>query len=297
MTPLSSLTSLSPLLQTNSTQSLGPSLGAKPATSPPSLTTPHHLTPSLSTPYMTYSSASLSSIKSTHSEFTPSAITSSRHHLPHPSRYTDREVYTTPRGEAKKKTGVAKKKNVSKSKQITSTISTNTPSYVPGAGVREGGGGGGRRQVTATPGHVLDSGYSSGSGVRNRTGDQPLFPGKSGSNTRWSGTKTALQSTLHASPPLSHPPPSATTTSVTIPATLHVTGRRGGGEAGEERERGKVRQLEHEVTVLEQQLAEKTQAARGHVEEVTCMRSELARERAALARVSDGPSASLSLSV
>ena len=51
-------------------------------------------------------------------------------------------------------------------------------------------------------------------------------------------------------------------------------------------ERGRVRQLEQEVAVLEQQLAEKTQAARSHEEGIACMRSELARERAALARVS-----------
>ena len=78
--------------------------------------------------------------------------------------------------------------------------------------------------------------------------------------------------------------------SVSVPATLtnlHLSGHSkviGGG--GEGVERGRVRQLEHEVCLLEQQLAEKTQASLGHVEEITCMRSELARERAALARVS-----------
>ena len=58
------------------------------------------------------------------------------------------------------------------------------------------------------------------------------------------------------------------------------------GAGGElEQARARVRQLEREAAVLEQQLAEKTQSARGHVEELTCMRSELARERAVLARV------------
>lgn len=96
------------------------------------------------------------------------------------------------------------------------------------------------------------------------------------------------------SPSLPHPSPAA---SVSIPATIssiHLAGRGGGKGVNSSRreedvrwvERGRVRQLEHEVAVLEQQLSEKTRAARSHVEELTCLRSELARERAALARVS-----------
>lgn len=74
-------------------------------------------------------------------------------------------------------------------------------------------------------------------------------------------------------------------TSLSIPArisSLKISSD-GGDEDGVER--GRVRQLENEVSVLERQLVEKTKTAQSHLEEVTCVRSELARERASLARV------------
>lgn len=134
--------------------------------------------------------------------------------------------------------------------------------------------------------HILDSGYSSGSGATPRVGLHLSASDKGVVTSRNVAVSSALFS---GSPSLSHP------VCVSIPASVHVVGR-GGGEQGSrgrwgedskgELERGKVRQLEHEVTVLEQQLSEKTEAAKGHVEDLTCLRSELARERAALARVS-----------
>ena len=114
--------------------------------------------------------------------------------------------------------------------------------------------------------------------------------GSVSNSKRLSATPAA---TFSGSPLLPHPPPLAM--SVSIPATVSSlllggreelkSGERSNGTA-EERDRGRVRQLEHEVYVLEEQLSEKTQSARSHVEDLMCMRSELARERAALARVS-----------
>ena len=112
---------------------------------------------------------------------------------------------------------------------------------------------------------IFDSGYSSG--------------GVAGGRSSSSQLGRTTDKTLTGSPSLSLP--SAT---VSIPATL--SDLRVSGEGVRRVERGRVRQLEHEVSVLEQQLAEKTQSAQTRVAEVTCMRSELARERAALARVS-----------
>ena len=118
----------------------------------------------------------------------------------------------------------------------------------------------------------------------------------------------SLRSVPSSSSSLSPLTSSPHTLTLPVPATLTVSklvlsGKEGekegegssprSGEGGEteriklERERSRVRQLEHEVSVLEQQLSEKTRASVGYVEELTCMRSELARERAALTMVSD----------
>ena len=113
---------------------------------------------------------------------------------------------------------------------------------------------------------IFDSGYSSGGVAGGRSSGSQLG-------------RTTDKTLLTGSPSLSIP--SAT---VSIPATL--SDLRVSGEGVRRVERGRVRQLEHEVSVLEQQLAEKTQSAQTRVAEVTCMRSELAREKAALARVS-----------
>lgn len=136
--------------------------------------------------------------------------------------------------------------------------------------------------------HLLDSGYSSGSGPTPRVGLHLSAGQLSAGNKEVTSRNAAVKvssALFSGSPSLSHP------VCVRIPASVHVVGRGGGEHGGREEskgdlERGRVRQLEHEVTVLEQQLSEKTQAARSHVEDVTCLRSELARERAALARVS-----------
>lgn len=192
-------------------------------------------------------------------------MASSRHHQP---RLSQTEKLS------KKKTSSVKKKSSTKP----NTHDISTPSYLT-TNIH----GKTKRQFTtaATPAHILDSGYSSGSGVR--ANGQLIFHVKSDGASGWNGMKTAHRDTFHASPPLSQP----ATTSLTIPATVHVTGRSDvEGDNDKKRNEGKIRQLEHEVAVLEQQLAEKTQTARSHVEDVTCMRSELARERAALARVS-----------
>ena len=256
--------------QTNSTQSLvqGSKVqaAAAPSLTPPHIT-PHTFTSShlLTTPHNSHlppsfsltSSTSLSSLRSTQSELAPPSMTSSRRRQQHTSTYKTRDVASRKRESERtgKKTERAKKEK-SRNSYITSTSTSEAKSHL------------------STP-RAPDSGYSSGGVVSGRSQLTKLADTSGGSRS---------DVAVYKSPSLSLP-----TSSVTVPVTLtrlHLTGpqeRRGDGEGVE---RGRVRQLEHEVAVLEQQLSEKTQAARSHVEELTCVRSELARERAALARVS-----------
>ena len=182
------------------------------------------------------------------------------------------------------------KKGSSHGQSSVGTVTTNA-SYKPRPPVSSGRGGRERAELgkvgssqLTTPTHVLDSGYSSGSGTRPRvsvSGDQ--LPAGNTAGLTSGGVSEAV---VKASSAASGSPSLHYTTSVPISATVHLTGRRAEGDGEKKEESGRVRQLEHEVAVLEQQLSEKTAAARSHVEEVTCMRSELARERAALTRVS-----------
>ena len=299
-------------MQANSTHSLllgSTKMTTHPAdVSPPSLSalnltphthttsTTHHLPPSHSASSLNaHLSASFSSVKSTMSELAPPTMTSSRHHQEHSSftpRCTAGQVSSTPRNRhsavnktTRKKVAVHRsaKKGSSHGQSSSGTVTTNAW-YKPRPPLSSGRGGKqqaepvkvGSGQLT-TPVHVLDSGYSSGSGTRPRasvSGDQ--LP--AGFITSGGGSEAMVSSA--ASPSLHY------TTCVPVSATLHLTGRRAEGDGEKVEESGRVRQLEHEVAVLEQQLSEKTAAARSHVEEVTCMRSELARERASLTRVS-----------
>lgn len=300
------------LLQANSTHSLLQSSSSKlrlPAdVSPPSLPTSqhtplpsHHSTPSQNThitpslnPQLSLSMASLSSVRSTQSELAPT-MTSSRHHQLHTPRYTARQVSSTPHDkQAGGKRGGKKKGTVthSSSQRAASSeaskggpapfkIDSTSSEWQQQEYYRKAG-----KRVVPTQ-HVLDSGYSSGTGptprvnLRLSTG-QPSA-GNERVTSRNTGPKMSTLAPFSGSPSLSHP------VCVSIPASVHVVGRGGnrwGEESKENLERGRVKQLEHEVTVLEQQLSEKTQAARSHVEDLTCLRSELARERSALARVS-----------
>jgi hypothetical protein len=129
---------------------------------------------------------------------------------------------------------------------------------------------------------TLDNGYSSGGvagGQGFNSGGVTTRPGKASGGDR---------SLYTLSSPLSLPTASTVSVPVTL-TSLQLSGSvrtRREEDGGRGEERGRVRQLEHEVAVLEQQLSETTRTARSHVEELTCMRSELARERASLARVS-----------
>lgn len=243
--------------------------------------------------------ASLSSVRSTQSELAPT-LTSSRYHQLHTPRYTVRQVSSTPHDKQAggKRSGKKKVTTTHSSSQraASSEASKEGPSdHVPfkidstSSSYRErphqeyykAG-----KMVVPTR-HVLDSGYSSGTGptpkVSLRLSSGQLSAGNEGVASR---NKVSTSAPFSGSPALSHP------VCVSIPASVHVVGRgegkrnRWGEESTENLERGRVKQLEHEVTVLEQQLSEKTQAARSHVEDLTCLRSELARERSALARVS-----------
>ena len=192
-------------------------------------------------------------------------MTSSRHHQK-----------TVPGREMAGKRGESSKKRMGGKRQTISHLSTLRPE---------------EKNHFSTPARTLDSGYSSGGVVGGRGFNSGGVVGVRSQQARGgkaNGGDTAVFT--------SSPPSLSTPSSVSVPVTLtglSVTGktRREEGEGGrvgrgDGVERGRVRQLEHEVAVLEQQLSEKTQAARSHVEELTCMRSELARERAALARVS-----------
>ena len=201
-------------------------------------------------------------------------MTSSRHHQPHPTQ--------TEKSSKKKTSSSIKKKSLAKTNTITPS-SYNTTNIHSHDNIR-------KRQFN-TPLAQFDSGYSGSGSSGVRGNGQLAFHVKSDvkPSADWNGIKTSHRNPFHTSPSLPQPPSSGG--SLTIPATVHVTSttRSDIVERDSERKKrdeGKIRQLQHEVTVLEKQLAEKTQAARSHVEEVTCMRSELARERAALARVS-----------
>ena len=263
---------------------------------PPSQST--LITPSLGV-HLSLSNTSLSSLKSTQSELAPPTMTSSRHRpTPH---YTPRHVSSTPqsrqavktRGKKTSASGVGKKRDDLQGRATgTSAGVVGAPHQLQSASSvrRERQEVRSREEVERERSsrfntHVQDSGYSSirraqpggGGGVR-VTNDHSVGPGSGAS-----GVEAALNAVgvFPDSPSLSH-----SASHVTIPATLtslHLSGRKEGEGEGEG---GKVRQLEHEVAILEQQLSEKTLSARSHVEEMTCMRSELARERAALARVS-----------
>ena len=270
-------------------------------------TTTHRLPPSHSTSSLNaHLSASFSSVKSTTSELAPPAMTSSRHHEKRSSftpHCTAGQVSSTPRN---RQIGVNKttrkkvaahssvKKGSSRGRTSGGTVTTDTsyktrPPASSGHGWRRPVDSGkvGSGQLT-TPTHILDSGYSSSSGTRPRasvSGDLPpagIAAGLTSGGGPEAVVKVSSTATASGSPSLHY------TTCVPISATVRLTGRQAEGEGEKEGESGRMRQLEHEVAVLEQQLSEKTAAARSHVEEVTCMRSELARERAALTRVSSG---------
>lgn len=242
--------------------------------STPSQTT--HITPSLN-PQLSLSMASLSSVRSTQSELAPPTMTSLRHHQTH-------KQGGVKKGTRKKVTAHNLSQRDVSSKSSKGGHANHVPFKIDStsSSYREWQQ---QQQCRKTGKHILDSGYSSGSGATPRVGLH-LSGGDKGMTSRNAVVSSAPFS---GSPSLSHP------VCVSIPASVHVVGR-GGGDQGTtgrwgdeskgELERGRVRQLEHEVTVLEQQLSEKTQAAKGHVEDLTCLRSELARERAALARVS-----------
>lgn len=220
--------------------------------------------------------ASLSSVRSTQSELAPPTMTSLRHHKQGGVKKGTRKKVTAhnlPQSDSQRDVS-SKSSRGGLTNHVPFKIDSTSSSY------RE------RQQqqdCRKTGKHILDSGYSSGSGATPRVGLHLLASDK-GVTSRNGAMSSALFS---GSPSLSHP------VCVSIPASVHVVGRgeqgsreRWGEDSKGELERGRVRQLEHEVTVLEQQLSEKTQAAKGHVEDLTCLRSELARERAALARVS-----------
>ena len=202
-------------------------------------------------------------------------MTSSRHQYQSHSHYTA----STPRNKhgsektVKRKTpGLVKKKGGSQGLVVSSGTSTlSHQSHSSGRGER----GQGTEKNDRFTTHAQDSGYSSGGAA----GHRGLLPA-SAVKTSDNGLESALNATavLSGSPSLSHP-----ASCVPIPATITSLQLTEGRRKGEERER--LRVLEQEVAVLEQQLSEKTQAARNHVEELTCTRSELARERATLARV------------
>jgi chromosome segregation ATPase len=257
--------------RTNSTHSLVQGSKIQTAVSPPSLTPPH-LTPHTFTPHTVSghlttpqtsnlpltlglaSSASLSSQRSTHSELAPPTMTSSRH-------LQQRLSYNVPgkRGENLRTKKAGGKRNIPQTGHI-STPRSEGKNY--------------------SSSRTLDNGYSSGGvagGQGFNSGGVTTRPGKASGGDR---------SLYTLSSPLSLPTASTVSVPVTL-TSLQLSGSvrtRREEDGGRGEERGRVRQLEHEVAVLEQQLSETTRTARSHVEELTCMRSELARERASLAR-------------